>query len=309
MGELARAFLEVLPEPLRGRFVDGEDLERRLATIAAEAGLGLAARDVVVSLATRLSARPDEVVGVGVLQDVHAQDLGLAIACERGAAAALREFDRRFGPDMDRAIARSPNLGVGADEFRQIVREKLFVAVGDASGASGEGAVASPSGKRIAGWSGRAPLAGWVRVVCARTVVDLARRHEDREELAGDDALFERLRSADDPELAALRRRFADLLPAAFRAGLAALTPRQRNLLRQRYLHGVAASAIAAAHGVHRATAFGWIEEARQALLSGARRHLAESARGAALESVVDLLGSELHVSLGRLLGAEAEGE
>jgi RNA polymerase sigma-70 factor (ECF subfamily) len=285
---------------LRARF---SRTSRRLAAIAGEAGFALAARDVVISLAQRLSERPEEVVGVDVLQDVHAQDLGLAIACERGADAALREFDRRFTPDMDRAIARSPNLGIGRDEFRQIVREKLFVAVG-----AGE----SSAKKKIASWSARAPLAGWVRVVCARAVVDLSRRREDRELLvggAGDDALFERLRSSADPELAALRRRFVDLLPAAFRAGLAALTPRQRNLLRQRYLHGVAASAIATAHGVHRATAFGWIEEARQALLAGARRHLAEAARDAALESVVQLLGSELHVSLGRLLGADAERE
>jgi RNA polymerase sigma-70 factor (ECF subfamily) len=298
MGELAREFLAALAPTLRvPGFVDGDALEEALGAIALEVGFGLAARDVVISLAQRLSERPDEVQGAEVLREVHAVDLGLALACERGDASALREFDRRFAVDMDRAIARSPNLGIGADEFRQIVREKLFVP-------AGKGARA-----KIASWSGRAALAGWVRVVCARALVDLARRREDREVLTGDDALFDRLRSADDPELAALRRRFADVVPGAFRAGLAALSPRQRNLLRQRYLHGVAASAIAAAYDVHRATAFGWIEEARQALLAGARRHVAEVARGAALDSVVDLLGSELHVSLGRLLGAEAERE
>jgi RNA polymerase sigma-70 factor, ECF subfamily len=300
MGELARTFKDSLPPSIREAFVDSPELEAVLAGIAQQAGLGLAARDVVISLATRLSLRPEEVRGLDSLRDVHSADLGLAIACERGETAALREFDRRFGPEMDRAIARSPNLGIGRDEFRQIVREKLFVAVGKGVAA------------KIGSFSGRAALAGWVRVVCARTVVDLSRRREDRELLAGnagDDALFERLRAADDPELAALRRRFADLVPAAFHAGLASLSPRQRNLLRQRYLHGVAASAIATANGVHRATAFGWIEEARQALLAGARRHLADATRGAALESVVDLLGSELHVSLGRLLGAESESE
>lgn len=224
------------------------------------------------------------------------EDLALALACAAHNHRALVRFDERFGREMDRAIRKSPGLGLGMDEFRQVIREKLFVAVGT-------------NATRIASYGGRAPLIGWLRVLCARTVIDLARKHHEVEPAARDEELFERLPSHDNPELRAIRSCYAELLPRAFRVALGELHPRQRNLLRQRYLHGTAATALATSYGVHRATLFGWLEEAREQLLQRMQREVRSAVAETNLESVMGLMGSDLNWSIRRLLDASVEPE
>lgn len=223
------------------------------------------------------------------------KDLAVALGCARGNAKALGLFERELGDVMDRAIKRSPTLGIGADEFRQIIREKLFVA-------------APGSAPKISTYEGRAPLAGWLRVLCARAVIDLSRRQEEAVPAPNDDLLMERLATKDDPELATVRAKMAHVLPAAFSSALARLEPRQRNLLRQRYLHGVAASALAERYGVHRATVFGWIEDARGALMREVRASVSAMA-ASELDSVMALMGSELDLSIRRMLDSRVEEE
>jgi RNA polymerase sigma-70 factor len=180
---------------------------------------------------------------------------------------------RRFGGEMDRAIAKSKSLGVSRDEFRQIIREKLFVA-------------APGQEPRIASYGGRAPLAGWLRVVCARAVID---SRAAKTMPAGDQGLLDRLPSRDDPELAALRARHAEALPVAFAAGLAALAPRQRNLLRQRYLHNVSAASLAQSWRSSR-HASEW-QRPRAAISSSTRKRL-KGAVEQNLDSLLGLLGA-----------------
>jgi RNA polymerase sigma-70 factor (ECF subfamily) len=253
----------------------------------------LAPEALFAGVARRLG-KDDAADPEAALASFEIADLALALACAKGAPRALDELERRFGGEMDRAIAKSKALGVSRDEFRQIIREKLFVA---APGAE----------PRIASYSGRAPLVGWLRVICARAVIDLARRNDDSL-AASDQGLLDRLPSRDDPELAALRARHAEALPVAFAEALAALAPRQRNLLRQRYLHNVSAATLAQSYGVHRATLFEWLEAARADLL----RHTEKRLKGAVhqnLESLIGLLGSELDLSIRRLLSSAVEDE
>ncbi len=223
------------------------------------------------------------------------RDLALARGCAQGNAKALAVFERELGEVMDRAIKRSPTLGISTDEFRQIIREKLFVAT-------------PGSAPKIASYEGRAPLSGWLRVLCTRAVIDLSRRQDDAVPVPSDDLLFERIAAREDPEVASLRARMAHVVPAAFTKALEALQPRQRNLLRQRYLHGVAASTLAEQYGVHRATVFGWIEDARKELMVQVRANVNELA-ASELDSVMALMGSELDVSIRRLLDSVAEPE
>jgi RNA polymerase sigma-70 factor (ECF subfamily) len=82
------------------------------------------------------------------------------------------------------------------------------------------------------------------------------------------------------------------------RRAFAGLEVRERNLLRQRYLHDLSGERIAQMYGVHRATAFGWIEEARRALLVRVRRELGGRTKGRELESLLAVLGSRLDISL-----------
>ena len=142
----------------------------------------------------------------------------------------------------------------------------------------------------------------------SRLVIDLSRARK-RPEATGDESLVERMSDGQDTEMAVLRHSYGPALEQAFTTALAALDVRQRNLLRQRYLHDVSADALAKMYGIHRATMFGWIDKARKSLLLEVRNALAASVPGDKLESVVGMLGSELHLSVRRLLNSQLEPE
>ncbi len=290
------AVIETLAPSLRSAFGSAHALARleHLANELAEAA-SLSREQAIQALLGRLKEE-DALNLITALDSFIIEDLALALACGAHHHRALVEFDARFGREMDRAIRKSPGLKLGIDEFRQVIREKLFVAAGS-------------DAPRIASYGGRAPLIGWLRVICARTVIDLARKHHEVEPATRDEELFERLPSHDNPELRAIRACYAELLPRAFRVALGELHPRQRNLLRQRYLHGTAATTLATSYGVHRATLFGWLEEAREQLLQKMQREVKSAVAETNLASVMGLMGSELNLSIRRLLDAGAEPE
>lgn len=290
-------FLGRLAPSSREAFEREVDLDARLSTMIAEARaanpeVALDETSFVVEIAARVS---EEGTPLEELAALRAADLHLAAACARGDDAAIAAFDRLYGPELDRAIAKSPRLGLTKDEFRQLVRAKLFVAEGGKA-------------PRITSYSGRGALKSWVRVTAARVVVDLARAHEGRDQ-PSDQAMLDRIPGRANPELAYLRHAHASHVPEAFELALQKLTVRQRNLLRQRYLHGLGADKLVPLYGVHRATVFGWIDDARKALLVNLRDALARRVPGTELESIVDLLGSELDLSVRRLLDSKLEDD
>jgi RNA polymerase sigma-70 factor (ECF subfamily) len=291
MLDVCDRFLLRLEPSRRSDFSSLADLEarlRRLLDDARAAHPGVLLDDALFTDA--LADRVEDDLGA-----IHASDLYLALACASGLAAGLAAFDRLYGAELDVAIARSPGLGVSRQEFRQLVRTRLFVSEAD-----------RPA--RIAQYSARGPLAAWVRVTAARIVVDLSRAPGEPELLA-DEAMLDRLTSPDDPATVLLRTSYAGHVQAAFREGLARLSTRQRNLLRQRYLHGLSADKLAPAYAVHRTTAFGWLEDARRSLLAHVRDALRERLPGSELESVVGVLGSRLEISVRSALGGALEDE
>lgn len=230
------------------------------------------------------------------LATLQITELYLATACARGEQQALRRFEHDHGPELDRVVARSPSLGLTTAEFRQLVFVHLFVRE-------------DPRPPRILGYRGRGSLRGWVRVTAARLLVDLSRRPSAPKGEREGAALLERLDDGHDPELDYLRRSYSPQLRTAFTAAIATLDVRQRNLLRQRYLHDVPVDALAKLYAVHRSTVYLWLEQARASLLAHARTVLAASLPDDRLESLVRLLGSELDVSLRRLLDSTLERE
>ncbi len=234
-------------------------------------------------------------VGCGVaLPSLPAADIYLALACARGDDDAIRCFDAQLGPQLDRAIAKSPTLGLSAPEFRQLVYDRLFVA---ARGAS----------LRIDKYAGQGSLKAWLRVIASRLVIDLSRR-KDRS-TASEPELVDRMGSGDDTELEVLRRAYGPALETAFAQALAGLSVRQRNLLRQRYLLEVNGDRLAKMYAVHRSTLFAWLDRARTDLLAGVRLALAQRVGADQLESVVGVLGSRLDLSIRRLLDSRLEAE
>jgi RNA polymerase sigma-70 factor (ECF subfamily) len=297
---LRASFLAALGEPARAHFaaLDADALDATLSTQVARAReaaeLAVEASAVVASLAARLGGEPSSEGALAAVAALEAADLALADACARGEPVALRAFDARYGGDLDLAIGKSPGLGLGKDEFRQQFRAHVMV---------GEPGRAP----RIAGYGGRGPLRAWVRVTATRLVIDLARRPEQPAPLG--DELDALLPPTGDPETGYLRHAYGDHLAAAFADALAALTPRQRNLLRQKHLHELTGERLAAMYGVHRATVFGWIEDARKALLKHLGQALRARTAGHDLDSVLGAVGSRLDLSVRRLLDDHLEDD
>ncbi len=241
----------------------------------------------------------DEAEPEAGLADLHAADAAFACACADGDSRALLEFDRVYGRDVDLAIARSGDIGLTRDEFRQHLRERLFVAGPQRTA-------------RISAYGGRGSLRAWVRVTATRAMLDWLRRKAEPQNRPGDDAaVFDRIAGPNDPELEYMRQTYGAAVPEAMQAAFAALTPRQRNLLRQRHLHGLSPDRLAVAYGVHRATAFRWLEDARAALWHGLRSALAERLRVAddELDSVIAMIASRVDVSIRGMLASGLERE
>jgi RNA polymerase sigma-70 factor (ECF subfamily) len=77
-----------------------------------------------------------------------------------------------------------------------------------------------------------------------------------------------------------------------------------RNVLRAYYAAEMTVDEIAAAFGIHRATAARRVRRARDHLVAATRRGLADKLQlhQTELESVMRLIESRLHLSVGRLL-------
>jgi RNA polymerase sigma-70 factor (ECF subfamily) len=77
-----------------------------------------------------------------------------------------------------------------------------------------------------------------------------------------------------DPELAYFKQHYGAQFRAAFRAAVASLTARERNLLRYSVTDGFGIDQIAAIYHVHRATAARQLRHARRALADATRQRL-----------------------------------
>ncbi|MEM7156064.1 MAG: sigma-70 family RNA polymerase sigma factor [Myxococcota bacterium] len=290
MSEMLRPrLLGALPEAVRTRVEAHADLDGWLAESQGQiTALGLPIDEALLVEALTAALTVVEPT------DLHPADLYLAAQCARGHHGALRRFQADYGPDLDRAIRKSPTLGLTADEFRQRVFDRLFVREGEAP-------------PRIDKYSGRGSLRSWVRVMASRYIIDLSRRRD--RSTASDEGLAEKIGAAEDTEIDYLRHAYGPALDTAFEHAVAALTVRERNLLRQRYLHDVSADTLAKIYGVHRSTVFAWLDKARLALLGHVRSGLAQNLPGDQLESVVGMLGSKLQLSVRRMLDSRLEDE
>ena len=220
----------------------------------------------------------------------HAADLYLACACAQGLPSALAAFDRVFLAQVPAFLARIDRSHAFADEVCQQLREKLFVG----------------TAPRIAEYSGRGPLAAWLRVIAVRQALAGRRRKLDQQIV--DEPEAPEVLCADDPELELVRARYQPEFTAALREALDALAPRDRVLLRLHFVEGLSVDRIGERYRVHRATAARWVAAARDRVLDGTRQRLGErlGVDSAEFRSLTALLRSRLAFSLVRHLGAGA---
>jgi len=217
------------------------------------------------------------------LTKTRATDLYLACACSCEAPHAIETFDAVHLSRVREYLARTrPDVSF-VDDVRQTLREKLFV---------GET-------RKIAEYSGRGSLGGWVRVLTVRTAVDLRRRRGERlPRLPAESP------SAIDPELGYLAERYRGEVEAAFRHALTALDGEQRTLLRMHFVDAVTLDELAQLRNVHRATIARHLAAARRAILDEVRGQLRDRLALSTEEfaSLIQLVRSRLQISVVRLL-------
>lgn len=227
------------------------------------------------------------------LDQLRVDDAYLAFGCARGDAASLEAFERVHAPEM-RALAERLLPGAGAQEVVQKLSEQLLVATGT-----------RPPG--IARYAGQGRLRAWLRVTTVREAVR-ARKKAGLETPAEEQALQAVGTEGADPELRYMRELYKAQFREAFSDALAALTPRERTLLRYTVIDGLTVDRVGAIYRVHRATAARWVAKARERLISETRRALMQRlAVGAPeQESILRMIRSDLDLSIRSFLREEA---
>lgn len=297
---LRLAFVAALDESVRDAFLAHPSLDEQLQTLATSA---VEARGPLTVTLEELMAHVARVAGVKTdpssLCSLRAGDLYLACACAAGRDRALALFDQEYGRDIDLAIARSGNVNLGKDEFRQLLRDKLFVARGERP-------------PKIADYAGRGDLRSWVRVTALRMIVDIVRQKNAGKEISVETEMLGAMPSPnEDPELDYIQRVYKSEFKEALQSAFGSLTPRERNLLRHQVIHGLNIDQVGAIYRVHRTTAFRWIEKARKSLLRETRSALMSRLRVGSGEflSIMRVVQGDLDVSVRRLLVSEIEAE
>lgn len=225
---------------------------------------------------------------VAALTAAPAADLALAAACVAQEPSAHAAFDSVLA-EVDAAgssTGASPDL---VEEVKQLLRLQLLVAKDG-----------KPPG--LAGYRGRGPLRGWVRITATRELI----RHKKKRtrEVSFSQSLDQFLSSGVDPVLEQLKAEYRSEFAIALNEAIEDLTAEDRTLLRQAIVDRMSIDAIGAAFGVHRATAARWLARARAALVSATHRRLADRLRLPVdqIESVIRLVQSRLDASVIRYL-------
>jgi RNA polymerase sigma-70 factor (ECF subfamily) len=190
---------------------------------------------------------------------LHPDDLAWARSLAAGDRDALARYERELVPMIEAQLRRRGMTDDAIADVQQTLRTRLLVGEGD--------------GPAIARYEGRGALKSWVLVSALREAVRV-RQRTSREPPVEDEALIALADRADAGPPNVDKQRYQDAFKVAFRSALAALSARDRVLLRMHVLDGLTIDQIGALQGVHRATAARWIERAREEVSRSVRREL-----------------------------------
>jgi RNA polymerase sigma-70 factor (ECF subfamily) len=244
--------------------------------------------DLAAHIARLHPAAPGGTQPLGELS-LHVTDLYLALACARGDPHALMAFDRAAMPRARRAFLKAGVAGADIRDLEQTLRIRLLTPQ-----------VNGPP--RIATYSGRGPLVGWVQVAALRHALNTQ---------SGADPVG-RLDQASlpapghTPESQVVNAEGRRHLGRALREAWRGLAPRDREVLQLHFGEGISAVELGRRFRVHRATIERWLGRARTTLLVQTRRCLARATQlgPSELDSLVGAARSRLDVTLSDLSAA-----
>jgi len=228
------------------------------------------------------AARVDEVLGgsdapesgswawLSLFGRMRHEDLFLALACARGNRVAWEYLVDEYLPILRLSARRACGGGQEADDLAQEILTELL---GESSARSQELAhpdtAGSPPAGKLAGFSGRGSLAGWLRVIVAHAAIDRARKR--RKQISLDQMLEVGVDPTAEPDAQLAHRsseqldsRWSTVISGLLRDEIEGLPAKDRLMLSLYYVQEVPLKAIGRHFGVHEATASRWLERLRR---------------------------------------------
>lgn len=194
----------------------------------------------------------------GFIDGLQADDLCLIVACEQGNETAWSDLVERFTATVRSAARSASSNEENAEDLAQSIWAELY------------GLRIRPDGKpasKLAYYSGRGSLAGWLRAVVAQLAIDQHRK-QSRTVQTEEDADFDRLaREGDDgrerfltagsvnPEHEFSEKLAGAEMQKALARSIGELPDEDRLLVKLYYFDGLRLREAGAVLGVHEATA------------------------------------------------------
>ncbi len=219
----------------------------------------------------------------GMLSERHGVDLCLCAALLNNDPEAVKVFETALNDAVGRVQRKFKLSEDERQETTQKVRIRLLLGV--------DGAPA-----RIARYHGQASLRGWIRTAAGRLVInDMKAEERHRQRSAIPDAGIPLT-----ADTLALKQEQRALFGHVLREAFETLEPRQRTLLRLRYVEGMQASDLATLYAVHESTMSRWLAAAREGLSTAFEQRLV-ARRSYGVQSLVGALASGFDQSLAGL--------
>lgn len=248
------------------RSVIGESIERLLSRASDRRGLTAGDLAVRVQLVLgkyllRENAEPQPGEVRAFIDEIRADDLCLVVACERGDEAAWEFLVAKFDQTVKSAARNIAASGEEAEDLASSIWAELYGLRHDADG---------NKKSKLAYYSGRGSLAGWLRAVVSQLAIDQFRKQskfvqieESREfeNLANEAAESANnnhrhvVSHADNPEEVLGQKLLTRDISGALKSAVGSLDDEDRLILKMYYFDGQKLRDIAELFGFHEATA------------------------------------------------------
>ena len=193
------------------------------------------------------------------VDELRADDLCLIIACERGDENAWEDLVANFDSTVKSAARKISANNEDAEDLASSIWAELYgLRVDDAGNKK----------SKLAYYSGRGSLAGWLRAVCSQLAIDQFRKQskfvqieetrefenlaEESSNHSGNDQV---LHHVENPEDLLTAKRTSDDVTAALSSAIASLADEDRLIVKLYYFDDLKLKDIAATFGYHEATA------------------------------------------------------
>ncbi len=211
------------------------------------------------------------------IDEIRADDLCLVLACELGDADAWEELVANFDSTVKSAARKISQNTEDAEDLASSIWAELYGLRQDADG---------KKKSKLAYYSGRGSLAGWLRAVVSQLAVDQYRK-QSRFVQIEEDREFENLANeastndgngvvshSDDPESLLTEKRTAEDVAGSLQAAITSLDAEDRLVLKMYYFDELKLKDIAATFGYHEATASRKLVRVQTEIRKGVEREL-----------------------------------